>query len=700
MDYVILKEFDEVFPYLSQISKIADNNKSSFGFLANSVYEQMASKGQLWILVNAQLDLKGYLMFGGTMPSVKVFQIYSCHTVRKLRLGSRLIDELKKFARDNGYHSIVARVASDLPANEFWKKLGFQVHKQIRGGETTKRIINVRGFSVRDNDLFGGLALESTGVKPIGPVLRKQTFALDLNLLLDVSKGRSGYEKIVKIMQVGFQGGFSICITPEFKAELERQASKFSDDPVLRLAGAFPELKANADLQEISDALRQEIFPARAIHGKSASNDESDLRHLAYCISAKIDGFITREKALLRACNNIKYKYGCAILSPDELITDGGTLDTNKPLNSDFSFSSSSLTEELKDFLRSFIIPEPVRLVLDTISPTTNGPVLYEARLDDELFGVYFFQNPVKSTSHALAALFLDESHPQSIAAIDHFVEMALRYKCAFPYRIDFYMGNDQVLTSDTLAKKGFFKSADHFVKIVSDSFLDRKKWPDFAKAIKKLCELSIPENLPVKKELQNTGVFVTDSNNESQVFSWFDFETIIGPRFIISADRHCVIVPIRENFANGLIGNVKNQLSLLSSNQQLFLLEKAYFRSTVKESFFSRGGIIAFYVSGTKSIQEIIGFARITFSGVVKLEDAAVKFDRQGVLSKQELLEISDGAGNIHVFTFDNFIEFDRRVSFSRAKELGLISNANLVSPERIGVEKLRVLIKEAYND
>jgi hypothetical protein len=49
-------------------------------------------------------------------------------------------------------------------------------------------------------------------------------------------------------------------------------------------------------------------------------------------------------------------------------------------------------------------------------------------------------------------------------------------------------------------------------------------------------------------------------------------------------------------------------------------------------------------------------------------------------------------------VFMFDNFIEFDRRVSFSRAKELGLISNANLVAPERIGVDKLKILIGEAY--
>lgn len=700
MEYTILKSFDHVSLYINQVSNIADNNKGAFGFLASSAYDQMASKGQLWVIVNEARELKGYLMFGGTMPSIKVFQIYSCRSVKGHRIGSRLISSLKDFAKAHGYHSIVARVASDLPANEFWSKLGFQVYKQVKGGETTKRIINVRGFVVNDNDLFGSLGNERVGVRPTGPVLKKRIYALDLNLLLDVSKARPGYEQIVKIMQVGFQGGFSICITPEFKAELERQSSHFSDDPVLRMAGAFPELMANTDVQEIAESLRRDIFPSRTASRKSAQNDESDLRHLAYCISAKIDGFITREKALLRSCNDIKYKYGCSILSPDELITDNGFSKSDKPLNSDFSFSSSTMTDELSAFLRSFSVPELVSESLDSASPTKEGANVYEARLDGELFGIYYFQKPVKSSGHALAALYIDESRPQAIAAIDHFLEMALRYKCSFSHRLDLYIGKDQDITAETLAKKGFFKSADHFVKIMSSEFLDRKNWPVFARTVKTFCEFSIPEKLPSKKELQNTGIFISDAFSESQVFSWFDFETAIGPKFILSSDRDCIIVPIREKFANGLIGNVKNQLSLLSSHQQIFLLEKAYFRSPVRESIFTRGGVIAFYVSGIKSIQEIIGFARITFSDVIDIDEAAVKFDRQGVLSKKELLDISDGAGRVHVFTFDNFIEFDRRVSFSRAKELGLISNANLVSPERIGVDKLKVLIGEAYND
>ena len=167
-----------------------------------------------------------------------------------------------------------------------------------------------------------------------------------------------------------------------------------------------------------------------------------------------------------------------------------------------------------------------------------------------------------------------------------------------------------------------------------------------------------------------------------------------------MNSDRDCIIVPIRENYANGLIGNIKNQLSLLSSHDKALLLEKAYFRSLSKASLFRRGGVIAFYVSGSKSIQEIIGFARVTYSDIINIDEAIIKVDRQGVLSRYELSEIVDKSGKIHVFTFDNFLEFDRRVSFSRAKALGLISNANLVSPEKIDFEKLKVLIGEAFDE
>ena len=84
----------------------------------------------------------------------------------------------------------------------------------------------------------------------------------------------------------------------------------------------------------------------------------------------------------------------------------------------------------------------------------------------------------------------------------------------------------------------------------------------------------------------------------------------------------------------------------------------------------------------------------------MISIDEATIKVDRQGVLSREELSGIANKSGNLHVFTFDNFLEFDCRVSFARAKELGLISSANLVSPERINFEQLKILIGEAFNE
>jgi len=700
VDYLILKTAQDVLPFVSQVASIADQNKDNFGFLATSVYEQMASKGQLWIAIDTKNELKGYLMFGGTMPTIKVFQVYVCVSKRGACIGRTMIDALKEYAKERHYHTISARVASDLPANKFWEAIGFRIHRQVPGSEQKKRKINIRGYSLCDNDLFGGLNSEYCGIKPNRPVLDKPVYALDLNLLLDVCKAREGYKKVVKIMQLGFQGKFSICVTPEFKLELERQTANFSDDPALRLAQAFPELKGR-NVEIAAEKMRSIVFPFRGSDRKAAKNDESDLMHLAYCVSAGIDGFITREKAMLRACDQIKDEYGVAVLSPDELIFDDSEqLNVLAPLSSDFSLSTASVTEEVKKFLEDFSVSEHISELFNSNFPFGDEFSFYEARLDGQLFGVYFSQKPLKTRNCSLAALYLDESCPKSTAAIDHFLESMLRFKSSFSYRLDVHIGKDQSQTEETLLKKGFFRLSGHFVKIISSSFLDAKSWARFAKDIRAFCGLTVPDALPTKKELINTGVTFKDENNSIQAFSWFDFETIIGPRFVVNADRDCVLVPIQENYASGLIGNVRNQLSLLSSHDKTLLLEKAYFRSCSKSNLFKRGGIISFYVSGANSIQELIGFARITYSDVIPIDEAAIKVDRQGVLSREELANIADKNGKIHVFTFDNFLEFDKRISFSTAKKLGLISGANLVAPEKIDVNKLKVLIGEAFSD
>ncbi|MGO2262065.1 GNAT family N-acetyltransferase [Halomonas sp.] len=698
MSYSILKSYNDISDYISQVSLIADENKESFGFLPKATYDQMAAKNQLWVAVNEEGELKGYLMFGGTMPTLKVFQIYACNTVKGHGVGKKLIDSLKEYGSKENYHTISAKVASDLSANCFWDSVGFVIHRQINGSKAKKRIINIRGFSLKENDLFGDEAKEVLTPVVSSPVLARSIYALDLNLLFDIVQARKGFEDVVKLMKIGFQGAVTLCVTPEFKNELRRQSFNFKDDAILRLAEVFPELRVEEDVSALIDSLRDMIFPFRSLKRKGFHNDESDLRHLAYCIFLKVEGFVTREKALLKAYDKIKDEYGVAIVSPYELTIDEEVF--NSPLNSDFRFEVSSCNSCVRNFVNSFSIPEGVLNIFFKDIKFGENEIVYEAKQDGCLFGVCVFQKPVKNLGIANACLYIDEGAPHALAAIDHFIEKALRYKAGFAYRLDFYIGKGQDVTEQTLLKKGFFKSGERFVKVIFDFFVKSENWPFFAKEFKSLCGLSFPKRMPAKKELLNTGVCFSDSEGNINTLSWFDFETIISPRFILNSTRECTLVAIRENYANGLIAGLTDQLSLLPSYEKLLLLEKAYFRSSNKSTFFPRGGIVAFYVSGQKSAQEIIGFARITYSALVTVNEALLKVDRQGVLSREELISIADRNGRLHVFTFDNFLEFDRRVPFKRAKSIGLISKSNLVSPERLGPKGLSVLVKEAFNE
>ena len=178
MSYTVLTEYGQVARYTEQVSKLADENKQAFGFLAASVYEQMALKEQLWIVSDDIGKLKGYLMFGGTMPRVKIFQLYVRPNARGDGIGRILIEALIDHSNVRNFHTISARVASDLPANKFWEHMGFVISRQDKGGETKNRKINIRAYPLIDNDLFGKVDENNFSLTPSGPILSRDSYCL------------------------------------------------------------------------------------------------------------------------------------------------------------------------------------------------------------------------------------------------------------------------------------------------------------------------------------------------------------------------------------------------------------------------------------------------------------------------------------------------------------------------------------------
>src|SRR5690606_27965732 len=103
------------------------------------------------------------------------------------------------------------------------------------------------------------------------------------------------------LFATAFNGDVRLCVSHEFAQELKRSSVAQADDPILQFAESLPTLPLLEHADELMEALRSMIFPDRDENRARAVNDASDLRHLAACIRHGIRGFVTNEKAILRA---------------------------------------------------------------------------------------------------------------------------------------------------------------------------------------------------------------------------------------------------------------------------------------------------------------------------------------------------------------------------------------------------------------
>lgn len=138
----IMRRFDELAPLIGKVKAHADAAKHSLGFLPEQVYQEAAFQQKLLVAVDRSQsgdECAGHLLFGGTFPHLKVFQVYVARAYRRQRIGSLLIGTLVREAETLGYLSISARVAHDLPeANKFWEKNGFSLARSRPGGNINR----------------------------------------------------------------------------------------------------------------------------------------------------------------------------------------------------------------------------------------------------------------------------------------------------------------------------------------------------------------------------------------------------------------------------------------------------------------------------------------------------------------------------------------------------------------------------------
>lgn len=229
----IITESKRVMDYLDQVRDLADKNRVPLGFLPESAYREAAIKRHLWIAPADNIgQIRGYLLFGGAYPRLRVFQI-CVHPDHRLSGAAReLIAALKDFGEKFNYQTITARVASELEANNFWQKSGFHIIRTIPG-EGNRRSINVYALELDVPSLFhsaqrsisSSYDASSLMGRSIRPLLETPSYVIDLNVFFDVVKKRNHDDEAASIISSALKNEIRL-----FVRELHRKVTT----PVLR----------------------------------------------------------------------------------------------------------------------------------------------------------------------------------------------------------------------------------------------------------------------------------------------------------------------------------------------------------------------------------------------------------------------------------------------------------------------------------
>jgi GNAT superfamily N-acetyltransferase len=718
MNFKILKSPEEVATFVERVNAISDQNRDELGFLPHAAYQDLALKGQLWVVATAdQKSILGYVAFGGSASALRISQLYVAPSERGHGIGASLIGALKTHAKLSHRQIVTARVAADLPANQFWEKQGFYVIRQTPGGKVSGRTINIRVCDLPQASLLDAMEvspnIEWLHGPSSDPLLRSPTYTLDLNVVFDVLHQRVDAEIVGRMFSTAFAGDLKLCVTSEFMVELARNARSPNSDPLLKIATALPVL-AEVDIRPLQDLLAELntiVFPKRDLARRNADNDTSDLRHLATSIYHRVRGFVTRERAILVAAIRLRERFNLEVLSPYELISPQapnpnpevgiiGVREETPDLQSRFydDAASDSVRRLFRDIgLEEELFHEVLRAGT-TICPRIRLLIYSGARL----FGVVAWDEPPLVRATIRYFVLVKEEGPVASLLVDHCVMTILRTLPSQRLtRCELWTAKSQLLTRETARRVGFSLGLEGRGNLVGSSkrgyngFVMPEQWNDFANEFRATSDVSLPSKCPSFEEAISTGILLgRNTATGRKGIDLLSFESELDPLLVLAPGRHAIIVPIRDKQASELLPSVRLQNPLFGK-EAISRIERAYFGRASMTSSMSRGQVVVFYVSGTDSGRgESVGIARITASGTGTPSQLHRDLIRQGVLSLDDLRRMAQKSSGLGFFTFDSFIKFKRGVTFREMKGLGCVGRANLITVQQLQYPQLAALL------
>lgn len=702
--------WSEVQRYVETTRINADREKNALGFLPPVAYEQAARQGNLYVVTDSGTYV-GHLLFGGTFPRAKIFQLHVIDSYRKKGAGSLLLRRLESELEKNGFLTISAGVAADLPANEFWEKSGFSILHQREGGATRRRTINVRVKDLNTPHLFktdhrtdpADLSLVSRYTTPI-PV-----YVLDLNVFWDVARSRPRADYARQVIAAALDNFIHVVISAEFLNELRRNTRAGESDPALEFAlqlRALPTPPATK-VAELTNELATLVFSGQL--ARLSQQDQSDLVHLTTAIHHHARGFLTSDDTIVNCRSEILAKYGLEIFHIREF---ANTLNIQKkeilPLQARVSGETLKVWDVVSQdsalcnaFLDAIGADQSERHALFSEDVVGNHIKRVAVTSETDVICLAYWDPRAALQGKCAIRILTDDEHPACETALDTMLNrLACEISAASPVVLDLDTNPGSALARKTALLRGFKQISNslpyRLSKICVGRPIRKDNFNEIMVKLKELAGLSLPGEL-AEFSSHCQLMPVRDASGLERNIELGELERTLSPVIFVLPNRTGVIVPIQRVYAEQLFGT-SVQMSFIPGKEAVLFSERVYLSSTRNVHTLVEGAILLFYESsGSSGAAAVIATARCLGTQVVEKRDVPPTILRRSVIDDEELGELT-ATEKIAVTRFDNVMLLPCKIPLQKLRGLGCVDGSNLITARRITDEQTAAILREGY--
>lgn len=711
-NYQILHQYEQTRFFLDRVRSAGDNNRAALGFLPTSVYEELARKDCLYVLIQRggkEPQYSGHLLFAQRYPAARVIQMHVDPRCRRQGLAGGLVQRFCDDLTCMGFTSVYASVADDLSeANIFWEAQNFHVQAVRKGGESRKRKIFRRCRELDSPQLFPVSGIDQHN--PLGLTPASATaislFLLDLNVLFDVTGPRRvRHEEAVSLFQAERLSICKLAISNEVREELHRTASIGRVDPMegfIDILPSFP-LKRFASHDPLRSKLATIVFPGKV---ELTKNDESDLRHLATAIEHELAGLITNDCALLEAGRVLQANYGIEVISPDAFKVEQanrlpGTYESRGAEDLFLKAVDDQDIAELLGFLRRQNLGSTE---IATQWFPTGGNSLVAGRLGlwaEKIPIGYITWSATLQQNHVSAHLAADcESEECDHAARILLTSLFDKLPAEGPRRIDLIIPPFQSVIKDIATGLGFRGRPNEqgLHKVVLGGVVTVDSWAKFRAQLQQVGNIKLPQEIPRFHDCGQLIDIITPDGNR-RFIPLDDLESLLSPALLCLPGRTAVLTPIQKIYSEPLLGH-SPQSSLLPATRVSVFNDRHYISTWRTLRHFRRGTLIFFYESGGKGGRAaVVAVARVRQAYLRRAEDIGVKDLGQSVLDNDSVNALVKSK-MVTVTVFDNCFVLPREVSLEQLRSIGCGSSTQLLSTHPITATQTSEILRKAFRN